>query len=234
MRRSCIGLFIVAPAILISAQQEPSHPAEPWRWTLDERVAVRFDPAARAARVAEAEARDARYRVAAGRAYTESTASKKPSDVIDGKLHPEMFFPTELFEQLVTMAYTWNDTPFWRRAIAQSSWDILSDERDWGQLDTLVASYALNLQRDLDLLKEEGRAGRARRSEIEAERAKLHSSKCRLEKEALHRVRVYFGEERFNRFLYTAVAPQFSSSYVPENDFERTRIRLKANEEACQ
>ena len=44
MRRSCIGLFIVAPAILISAQQEPSHPAEPWRWTLDERVAVRFDP----------------------------------------------------------------------------------------------------------------------------------------------------------------------------------------------
>ena len=233
MRRSCIVLFIVAPGILISAQ-EPSHPAEPWKWTLDERAAVRFDPAARVARVAEAEARDANYRVAAGRAHAESTMSRKPADVIDGKLHPEMFFPTELFEQLVTMAYTWNDTPFWRRAIAQSSRDILGDERDWRELDTLVAGYAENLQRDFDLLKEEGRAGRARRSEIGAERETLHESRCKLEKEALRRARAHFGEERFNRFLYTAVAPQFSTSYMPENDFERTETRLRTNEEACQ
>lgn len=197
-------------------------------------MAARFDEHARAARVAESRKVQAMARAAKTGVYSIDKSGPVASDVINGRTHPELYFPTELFEQLVTMIYTWKEPDFWRRAFAQESRDILVTAKEWREFDALTSEYGANLRRDYELYFQEDRATRSERMAIEQQRDRLHGDKCALEKMALRRVREKFGREKFDRFLYVAVAPKFSDTVAPENNFEETRERIRRDEESCQ
>jgi hypothetical protein len=225
--------LVVLAAIVLSlnAQDSSAPPAEPWKWTLEQRLQARFDPAARAARVADAVAREARIQRRVPRAM--SAGEQQPGDVIDGNQHPELFLPTELFERFVRLAYVM-DSPTWRLSMRQRSDDILRTDADWEALDVHVAEYAANLKSDAALFDEEDRATRPRRAELERQLATIRASRCALEKHAMRRARAYFGAERFDRFLYLFASRGISSTYVATNPFSETQARLKATEESCR
>jgi hypothetical protein len=217
-----VPLLLAASFLLVGAQQSP--PAEPWKWTLEQRLAARFDPHARAARVADPRAKGVQAMSAFG---------PVPSDVIDGSKHPELFLPTEIFEHFVWLAYTL-ESPLWRESMRDRSPDILRTDAEWRDLDAIVAPYANSLKRDGELLKIEDRSSAPKRREIERERANIQATRCSLLRDAFRGARARFGKERFDRFLYTVPTVGFASSYAPENDFEKDRERVLQIEERCQ
>jgi hypothetical protein len=215
-------------AFASSAFAQEAAPAEPWKWTLQQRLAARFDPQARAERIAA----DARFE-RAGRATSANVGTDKTGDVIRGASHPELFLPTELFELLVRDIY-WSDE--FRLGFQQTSDDILRTDDEWAALKERVQPYAANLSEERQLIDELGSAGRARRDAIAARLTQLRAGRCALEKQALRSARAYFGAERFDRFLYVVSAPGRLFNYgrgTPEM-FEATRTRLLANERDCQ
>ena len=208
-------------AAVASAQQPP--PAEPWKWTLEQRVAARFDAAARAARVAESKARSASL----------PSLAPAPGDVLDGRAHPELFFPTEAFDHFMQVAYTF-DSAVWRQGLRDRSPDILRTDAEWRELDEIVAPYAASLRRERDLLRSEDRANRLQRREIEAELASLRASSCSLRRDAFRAARARFGKEPFDRFLYSIGLEGFAATYSADHDFDKSREYLLFLEEHCQ
>jgi hypothetical protein len=214
--------------LLLIASPMVAQPAEPWKWTLEQRLAARFDPAMRAARVAEVEARDAKMKP--NRASASAMGLQAPGDVIDGNLHPELFLPTELFERFIRMVYVTD----WRPMIQPHATDVLRTDADWDALAERVAAYGANLAEDQELYLEQTRSARPRRIEIDKRLAELRAARCSLEKDAFRAVRQHFGAERFDRFLYVVVSRGIASVYAATDPVAETRARLTRNEEACQ
>lgn len=67
-----------------------------WRWSDEERLAVRFAPGTAAARLAAMEARSGRRVMAIA-----PTAESKALDVVDGQVAPHLFLQQEVFQNLV-------------------------------------------------------------------------------------------------------------------------------------
>jgi hypothetical protein len=221
-----IAAFLAASAI---AQQTP--PAEPWKWTIEQRIAVRFDPAARAERIAEAQAEDKKHRHPA--AMSAGIGEVSPADVISGHAHPELFLPAELFEYFVR-DLTWSEQ--FKIGYQQQADDILRSDEDWRALETRVARYAANLREERQLLDEESRSTRPRRVQIEGRLEEIRGARCALEKEAFRSVRSYFGTARFDRFLYVVTATGHAIGYGggPGGGWDETKERLMAVERDCQ
>jgi len=230
MRLVGITWLILAAAVLFLAATSP--PLEPWKWTLDQRMAARFDSVSRAARVASAHDRESQLHRRNPSALSMPN-TPAASDIIDGSSHPELFTPTELFEHFVWMAYTL-DSPVWRESMRQRSDDILRTDADWRKLDAIVAAYAQNLRRESELSQRQGQSSAAQRRELLREQSLVLADRCSIERQALRAARATFGVDRFNRFLYLVAARGYSSSYVPENDFAETRKRLQETERNCQ
>jgi hypothetical protein len=226
MMRVMNVVVFVTVAVFAAAQQ--SAPPEPWKWAVEQRLSVRFDPVARAERIAEARAETARGRHAAAPA---NTGDALAGDVLRGREHPELFLPTELFEYLVR-DITWNDE--FRLAYQQQADDILRTDDDWRAFRVRVAHYAANLTAERQLLEEHDTASRARRGEIDRQVGQLRKARCPLEKEAFRSVRSYFGKDRFDRFLYVVSAPGRAITYAASNSFDETKTRLLAAERDCQ
>jgi hypothetical protein len=200
---------------------------EPWKWTREQRLAARFDANARAARIAEARSENARRGRTSAAVFGRSDS---PGDVIDGKSHPELFLPTELFENLVEWRVK-NDE--FRLAWQQQADDILRTDDDWREFDKRVAPYAANLREEHELLEQEGRSSAPQRRQIEQHLLSIRASRCALTAAALRSVRAYFGKEKFDRFMYSIVARSMATTYAAQNPFDDTRAMLLAKE-ACQ
>src|ERR1041385_4395853 len=94
-------------------------PPEPWKWSTEQRIAVRFDRNAQRQRAAESAG------AATFHATTVSGADATlHGDVLDGRTHPELFFPTELFDRFVKTLYADRLTNY-RESIQQHSDDVL-------------------------------------------------------------------------------------------------------------
>jgi hypothetical protein len=219
-------------ALLSLAASAQSPPYEPWNWTLEERIAARFDARARAMRVAASKARAMSFPQMPA-ADSSGASTPAPSDVLDGRANPEVFFPTEVFEHFIWKAYTL-ESPVWRQSMRDQSRDILRTDAEWRDLDAIVAPYAASLRRDIELVESEDRANGPQRREIERERETLHESNCSLRRDAFRAARARFGKERFDRFLYSVALTGFASSYSADHDFTKDRERVLFIEEHCQ
>ena len=209
-----LALLLAPPGAATAAAVHLHKPA--WQWTLDERLAARFDPAAQAAR--QAAHRDALAGLHLG----------GPADMVDGRESPELYLPTELFNQLLDVAFL--DLEFLgpeRRHSIETRASSLGFKSDlWPRLEAAVSPY-LKLRRTPYTLfgSQAPLGGRGLFGQPSRE-----LSLCHLQAEALASAKAEFGERAFLRLLYEAVAPTTRLSYTINS---LSRAQAKYIEEGC-
>lgn len=161
----------------------------PWQWNDDERLTARFDAQAIAAR-------NAAYMKSRSRATTlEHPVGQGLRYVIDGRRNPELFLRHELLDHLLrglgsneraNQQYREPLTPF---LVAAG----LNPGSFWTELSHVGQPYLALAQR-IDA-QHRGRTGAEEKAICAARVDMLAAAEKR------------FGRERFDRFLYTAIAP---------------------------
>ncbi len=173
--------LILLFAIPLFAQQK-----QPWEWTTDERLADRFDPQ-------KIHERQEAYveRFPQLRSHPEPPLSPGETRYgIDGARNPELFLPHELFQFLLQ---AFNGDPeqqakqmrYFAPRLIKAGFD---PQTFWPALQSVSSEY-LALR------------------EIASHSSAESAEKCRARFAALDAARGMFGAERFDRMLYTAVAP---------------------------
>ncbi|HJQ40362.1 MAG TPA: hypothetical protein VKB93_24725 [Thermoanaerobaculia bacterium] len=213
MRRLLLPVILVLFAASAPGQ-EPQKRA-PWSLTLEERIALRTDAAAARKRVLEGET--PRTRV-----LRETRPDLAPiADSFTGKNHPELFFPFQVFQHLMLLAFDGNGA----HGIRQ---EFMRDVQRLG----LPADFWLRLEASSAAFRADDAAVRAllrRRSDPEEDRRRLQeldlrqSDYCRDRADALAAARAEFGAERFDRFLYEVIAYRMFhvSDTLPKPDIIR-------------
>jgi len=178
----------------VNAQQA----RQPWSLTLEERIALRTNPEL------------ARERVrGAMRGQRSSNADGHLSaDRFDGKSHPELFLPHEVFRSLMTLAFLGparNGERF-REGLMPEVTRLALPRDFWERLRSVSAVYLSDSWAEADLgasLRQQ--SGRARR---DAERALSlkQLEVCRSRADAIAAARKEFGSEDFDRFMYEVIA----------------------------
>jgi hypothetical protein len=190
------ALFLLAAAGIAAISTKP-----PWEWTIDERLADRFDPA-------KIQERELAYRSK----FPQSRGGHgKVVYVIDGARNPELFLPSELFDVLLRKAFAADEA---KRAAARTSIrpalaPLAQDEKAfWDKLEAITAKY---------VTMKFGFAG----SDPDA--------RCRARYDALEAAREAYGRYEFDRFLYTVFAPAMSSSEATSDPDPAARRRREEN-----
>src|ERR1051325_129387 len=221
-------LFFVAGALPALAASTPAKPA--WQWTTEERLAARFDSAARNQRV------DAYLSERAARHGRQSTLSMpvttaRPTDVIHGSKHPELLMPHEIFTTFSRAAYEQeDDTSKAIREDASRGAVPLGLPADFLVSWKNIAQRFITFQREELRLRRELNSGRS--TQPQRDKARLREmaiSECRSRAIAMHDMRAKFGT-LFDRFLYDVAAKNvFRDIYEPIS-----AQQLRSEEEGCR
>lgn len=193
----------------VGAQPERWNDAKPaWQWTLEERMAKRFDPAEEKVR-AEKEAARLRDSPFGGISLMTDTQIQQAADTISGHENPELLTPGELFLDLLTRAYPSDgrDQRRGRQMIEERAVALGFGADLWTRLGR-IASPFLELRREaerLDLAKQENRLTDHRLLE-----SLTPEILCGVRADALAAAQIEFGEEAFLRLLYEVIAPTVS------------------------
>ena len=174
-----------------------------WQFTDQERVALRTNPALARERVAER-----RERGGGGKPHATSLDEQQLADSLDGRTHPELFLPFEVFRHFVDLAFA-EDARL--RDIVRHGMDV--DVKNaglppdfWERLERVVAFHVADVRAESDLLASRSKVSGAARERVEKTLELKHFDVCRSRADALAGARTAFGRDRFDRFLYGAVA----------------------------
>lgn len=192
----CVALLLIATLSDAGATGR-----RPWQWTVEERLAVRFDPEHIKARRLAQLADDPR---AATDGSATGTAGRRVTIYgIDGARNPELFLPHELFDGLLTgftpdLELRARQRQSFARAIRAFGYD---DAEFWRRLEVVSAEYVA-------LKYGDGRAD--------------WTARCRARHAALQAARNTFGG--FDVFLYTVIAPSARKVVTSDVD-DAARLR---------
>jgi len=193
-------LLTVAVTIPVAAHQSAK---EPWELQLEERVALRTNPEL------------ARRRIEVGnRVQTSSMARRADGpawvDRFDGKTHPELFLPHEVFDELLKLAFTGDPRmgQVVRNGLARQVERHGLPADFWNRLESVSTVYLADAW--------------ALRNPLPAEEALTlkQTDACRSRSDSLAAARNEFGRERFDRFLYEVIAVNMfsASDRIPARD----------------
>lgn len=209
LRALILCLLLPTAAIAGESSQPSAKPA--WRWSIEERLAARFNPALAKERAALAQPETAEP---GDRPKTQGSSTY----TIDGSRNPELFLPSELFESLLDGFD--GDTAF-RQASRQRLRDAIlafgfEPDAFWAEFGRATENYrSLNARRMAQIERMQTAPAQQRRElqrEMDAEGRDL----CRTRSDAFAAARRRFGGEEFDRFLYTVVAPGLSLASDPD------------------
>ena len=190
MRQSIVaGVLAVAVVLVAIPARALTGVAKPaWEWQLIDRVTVRTHPSAvEALRVT-------------------STASDRYAVRIDGRRNPELFLPIELFRNLLSgLSGDPSGRPVLREAFAPVVERLTLPPDFLDQIAETSSEYIAAHKRIRRLNAE--LAERPGADDVRSERDVLGAAQCATLFEALESARARYGRERFERFLYEAVAP---------------------------
>lgn len=251
MTPSAGASWLLAPAFLLLAvttsaqaskiQTRVSPQKPPWAWTVEERLAQRFDPQAVEARaaavIAEQETLAERF---SGHweafempeaAKRDATAARDYADVVDGDKTPELFLPSELFDDLFVDGFPPSEVDRAEtRGIIERRAAALGFGSDlWDRLGRVSAAY-------LAVQRERERTARSTPSHVPSVEGAMDAGGlrwCRSRAQAMTAAKKEFGEEPFLRLLYLAVAPGHSRTYR-SSDTARHASYLHFLEGGCQ
>jgi hypothetical protein len=219
MRLSLVVFFIAWSASLhaderVSPRTDPDAAQKSkaaWEWTVEERLADRFDPAKIREREIAYEARFPQTSGSPRRAREESagTSGKQPVVyMIDGSRNPELFLPYELFDGLLAGLNPNEEARHKQRAYLQESIRRLGydDEAFWALLESISAKY---------LPLRFGQKKTLSSVEVNA----IAATKCQERYDALEAARALFGRKKFDIVLYTVMAPvsQYSEATLDDD-----------------
>ncbi len=220
-------ILIAVFTVPVLPNQSKSHPSQikaPWRLSLEERVALRTNPS-----LARERARRVR-----GTATEGAAAAYEPqelADDFDGKTHPELFLPHEVFDELISMAFL--SSPHGRYVLQTG---LAPEVRRhglpqdfWEQLESISSTFTAESQSVRDLLA----AVQQRHNDQVDPQAALaagHTAVCRSRAAALAAARETFGRERFDRFLYEVVA---ANMFMTSDRLVSAEV-LRSGEDGCR
>lgn len=216
-----IGVLFMANSGVPAAPDEhpvdiPRKPA--WEWTLEERVAARFEPAARRVRVEQ--------HIQRSQNVSDEMAS---SDSIKGSDNPELLTPTEVLGTFVRAAYSFDDR------VAQN---FLNDAREKSRQFGMPTDFMDVMKKEVAETAEWERKAREIRarltqgagnetdillSDLEA----AETEACRTRAAALAALRKRFPD--FDRYLYSSIAPGVFYTFSDSTTIER----LRREEDGC-
>lgn len=205
-------------------------PGPIWSWTPEQRIALRFDAAARTARIDHAMTE--RHARAASRMSADAARDDdRPTDVVRGSEHPELLLPFEIFSTFTRAAYAREDDATTAAFREDATRKALAAGLPADFLNTLEreSQAYLQLQRQEIALRDAISEGRADQRKTFAQVRALEAAECPARAAALRRLRSLFGS-RFDQFLYTAVAPGvFFTFFEPQS-----AAILLAQERGCE
>ncbi len=196
-----------------SAADEATTRKKPWEWTLDERIALRFDPAL----IAEREKEERARKRAAGVEPLPDPPQSPHNHGIDGDRNPELLLPHELLRSLISgfmpddeRRTRWRESL--RRDLVAAGFD---EELFWAQLRSATSRYV-----DTFVYPATGA--------IDDAASRERHALCREEFLALESARQVFGREQFDRFLYEAIAPRTRAASVTNAPDPAAELRFFA------
>lgn len=212
---------IVARAGLVEAATG-SVRRPPHEWTVDERLAERFDAVA-------IERRNTASRSSRS-GSTDPLANDNPprTDDINGAEHPELFLPFELFDALVHRGFPEirGEQTASRQRILEGVAALGFGADFWQRLETVIAPFLRLRRRDMRLGQAEAKAGVS-----EAKSARDPVEFCRARADSFAAAAREFGERPFLRLLYDVVAPGVNRTYVVTDTLE---AELRYHEGGCR
>lgn len=234
---------VILILLLIQAFAAAAQPAGPikgsppkpaWRWSVDERLARRFDPELMKARAeeraAERKAFEKKFPAPAQNFSGAEAPNEQTVDTVRGEKNPELFLTIELFDHLLVMGFPSNGMGQQesRRLIEERAVALGFGHDLWNRL-ARAADPFLKLQRRKEKLSQNGAllSRPADGSPMSPEALRW----CRARARAITAAEAEFGEESFLRLLYAGVTPGFSITYVVNPG---TADRLRYMEGGCQ
>jgi len=183
-----------------------------WQWSLEDRLAARFDPEAMKFRATKHAAEQKAIFDKFPAIRTGGLGTMSPgTDTIEGTKSPQLFLPTELFSILLNDGFPPNGIrqDESRRNIEERATALGFGHDFWARLER-VAAPILKLERERELTLGDRRG-------VNQERLGIGSQSivfCRARAQALEAAKSEFGAEPFSRLLYEVVAPTTSITYV--------------------
>ena len=185
--RTAVLLTVMGVLTVVSAQTAKQRRLA----SLDERIAARTDP-----------------QQAYERVVMRAGLSHGAVDSFGGRTHSDLFMPSEVFQMLMNFAYLPSESrsESYRRAKADVVVQHGLPPDFWERLEVVAASHIA----DARLVREIGatvpKLHGAERERVMEDLAIRQRDSCRSRADALAAARSEFGAERFDRFLYDAVA----------------------------
>ena len=179
-----------------------AQPRRPWQWTDAERIAARADRHLAEERIA------AHGHRLAPSSSSPAISATPAGDVIDGHVHPELFFRWELFRLLLNGAFAPSEEGrrIFREARAELAPAPLPPEF-WSRLEAASRDY-LRINDAARALNARAGSARGRERDLLTQQSNaLQAGQCANLTRALETARASFGAEAFDRFLYESVAP---------------------------
>jgi len=192
------------PDIRVTTSTVGPQPRKPaWRFTDDERIALRTNATLARQRVAEK-----RQSRATTGVHAASAGEQQYADSFEGKTHPELFLPHEVFRNFVGLAFAADPRTqdIVRHGMAADVKAAGLPSDFWERLEPIIAFHVADVRAEKDLLASRSRASGPARARVEKALEQKRSDVCRSRADALAAARAAFGHERFDRFLYDSVA----------------------------
>lgn len=187
--RTTVLVTVLGVLTVVSAQTLK----QPWALTLDERIARRSDP-----------------RAAQDRAVQANTAGfMNVADAFTGRTHRELFMPTQIFDMLMQNAYvvgSEEQAAAFRRSQMGDAMQQGLPAHFWSRLEIVTAPYIADARAVHGLGRSLANLDRTERKRVRDELEILQRDACGSRADALAAARREFGAERFDRFLYGAIA----------------------------
>jgi hypothetical protein len=221
MRHVALLVALLCSSVVAAAR-------EPWEWTVDERLQLRFDAAAVRERLSSHRVDSATRRTPSSNGV--SVGEALPMDYISGKTHPELYLPFEIVTMFVRAAYGSDDdvAEGFRVSAAQRAASLGLPEDFMSVFAREADGFIAMMKEDVALRDRIASAGDAPRAATELELLELRL--CPVRFSLMQRMRALYGSG-FDRWLYGGLAPDWSTAIFTTR---RDADTLRKTERGCQ
>jgi hypothetical protein len=208
-------LLVVLSAVTLQAQRQP------WEWTDEERLAVRYDAKSVAERAAAAAADPHGPRFHSQKAGPQPLA-KKTMQVIVGDRNPELFMPYELFDTFLAGGFVQNDPSLFRQEIDERGAYLELPADFWPVMQEITKTFVTSRREQMRLGRTLNGPDDPRQAEVQAAIKRLQAGDCAARADALAEARRRFGRTVIDRLLYELMAP--GSLHFSDDPFPPARL----------
>jgi hypothetical protein len=212
-----LALFALMGSRTLHPAEQPELDRQPHLWSPEHRIQQRLDDDAGRQRI--------------DRAVEDGKLTQRPPSgaiYVDGAADPELLLPWELFQSLIMRTMVAEDPS---RALNRGHFEQVRRRLGlpptfWTDLESVAGHFVGSLRAQMRLASEHPKNAAANAGAM----ALLQSNDCAKRAQALAAARARFGQERFDRFLYEAVAPELT---VVDDASALDEERLLRVEEGC-